>query len=153
MSMRASRLTPVATKRCRGCGRMLAVGYFKPQRRVCKRCLYERRDLSAERGSVRKYRMAHRAELNAKQAAKGRVFYAWMDSFKEKPCADCGERYPSYVMDWDHVRGKKLFNIALLKSQWSKRGTKRLFLREIKKCDLVCSNCHRERTHQKHLKR
>lgn len=26
---------------------------------------------------------------------------------KSQPCADCGVRYPPYVMDFDHVRGPK----------------------------------------------
>jgi hypothetical protein len=33
--------------------------------------------------------------------------------FKDKPCADCAESYPYYVMDFDHRPGtEKLFEIA-----------------------------------------
>ena len=59
-----------------------------------------------------------------------------------KPCMDCGEYYPYYVMDFDHVRGTKEFNIS--DAAYSV-GFQRL-IDEIVKCDLVCSNCHRERT-------
>lgn len=61
------------------------------------------------------------------------------------PCMDCGVSYPSYVMDFDHRDpGDKRDCIAKL----CNRGVswKRL-LDEIAKCDLVCANCHRERTH------
>ncbi len=62
---------------------------------------------------------------------------------KNKPCADCGKTFPPYVMDFDHRDpSKKLYlisRIARIKSV-SK------ILAEIEKCDLVCSNCHRERT-------
>lgn len=62
---------------------------------------------------------------------------------KAKPCADCGVQYPYYVMDFDHVRGTKLFNIGEGATNF---GQERL-LAEIEKCDVVCANCHRERTH------
>lgn len=58
-----------------------------------------------------------------------------------KPCADCGRIYPPYVMDFDHVRGVKAANISQMKSSLEDIAA------EIAKCDLVCANCHRERTH------
>lgn len=61
---------------------------------------------------------------------------------KNKPCKDCGHEFPSYVMDFDHVRGDKKFEIGL-----RGRGSSLEALREeIEKCDVVCSNCHRIRT-------
>jgi len=63
---------------------------------------------------------------------------------EENPCFDCGKFYPYYVMDFDHVKGKKKFEIAAA----TKRGYLiETILKEIKKCDLVCSNCHRIRTY------
>lgn len=62
--------------------------------------------------------------------------------FKEKnPCADCGNFYPYYVMQFDHVSDKK-FTVS---SQSASFGSKR-FMKELKKCDLVCANCHAIRT-------
>lgn len=63
---------------------------------------------------------------------------------KEFPCADCGKHYPYYVMDFDHREDKK-FSI----SQKAYFGARKQVLDEIKKCDVVCSNCHRERTYQR----
>lgn len=62
-------------------------------------------------------------------------------SLKEVPCKDCGNSYPYYVMDFDHVRGEKKFNI----SNGSRNSFNKL-KNEIEKCDVVCSNCHRVRT-------
>jgi hypothetical protein len=60
------------------------------------------------------------------------------------PCADCGVKYPYYVMDFDHIPGfKKVGNISDL----VKKGATKLLVEEIKKCELVCANCHRTRTH------
>lgn len=62
---------------------------------------------------------------------------------KEKPCVDCGRTYPTYVMDLDHVRGKKRLAVSRLVSRMVSEAALR---EEIAKCDVVCSNCHRERT-------
>jgi hypothetical protein len=71
---------------------------------------------------------------------------------KAKPCADCGMRYPPYVMDFDHREGEvKLFNV----SAWNVHRwvSVSMLLAEIAKCDLVCANCHRERTHQRRCRK
>ena len=71
----------------------------------------------------------------------------FMDFVKEEAgCHDCGEYYPSYVMDYDHVRGKKMFNIS--KARSGQRNFMAM-VREILKCEVVCANCHRERTHNR----
>lgn len=67
----------------------------------------------------------------------------YINSFKNKPCMDCGESYPYYVMDFDHRDpAEKEFNVSVLRRGWGKDR----ILAEIQKCDLVCANCHRERT-------
>jgi hypothetical protein len=56
------------------------------------------------------------------------------------------------VMDFDHREGeKKLSNVADL--NFHRRTSLRKLLAEIAKCDVVCANCHRERTHQRQLAR
>jgi hypothetical protein len=50
-------------------------------------------------------------------------------------------------MDFDHRPGeiKKLCINQMLASRSSKED----LLKEIEKCDIVCSNCHRIRTHER----
>ncbi len=69
---------------------------------------------------------------------------ALMREAKEAPCADCGIQYPPWVMQFDHVRGAKEFNLANAR----KIGLARIRA-EIEKCDVVCANCHAERTHSR----
>lgn len=69
---------------------------------------------------------------------------ALVKAFKEKPCTDCGVSYPYYVVDSDHVRGEKVGNISSMINR-----PLHILKAEIAKCDNVCSNCHRERTHQR----
>lgn len=64
---------------------------------------------------------------------------------KDVPCTDCGQRFPPFVMDFDHRDpSTKSFNVGaalgLMKSVEA-------ILVEIAKCDVVCANCHRIRTH------
>lgn len=63
--------------------------------------------------------------------------------FSEHPCADCGETDP-LVLEFDHL-GDKLFNIgeAMIDRRWED------ILNEIEKCEVVCANCHRRRTHRR----
>ncbi len=76
--------------------------------------------------------------------------YKYLRELKEKtPCADCKVHYPYYVMDFDHVRGQKQANVMELVPTLSKKKINE----EIAKCEIVCSNCHRERTHFRKIKK
>lgn len=72
----------------------------------------------------------------------------WFDDLKEGiPCVDCGGTFPPCVMDYHHIdEGQKVESLGRALSNWSKAR----LLEEIKKCELVCSNCHRIR-HNKRI--
>lgn len=73
---------------------------------------------------------------------------ALLVSLKNVPCTDCGENYPSYIMDFDHLDGNtKYQNVSALINSKGK------LLEEIKKCEIVCSNCHRERTFNRFMEK
>jgi len=67
-----------------------------------------------------------------------------MASLKEGiPCRDCGETFPVWVMHWDHLPGfAKVGEISSL----VQNRTRAVVLDELKKCELVCANCHVMRT-------
>ena len=71
---------------------------------------------------------------------------AWVQSLRDRPCTDCKQSFPVVCMDFDHVRGKKKFNIGKAFSR-----PKKAILKEIAKCEVVCSNCHRIRTYKRSL--
>src|SRR5690349_20946122 len=78
----------------------------------------------------------NRAFLVKRRAALSRL--------KAVPCMDCGGNFPPVAMDFDHVRGEKEFSIAACaKFSWAR------LMEEIGKCDVVCANCHRIRTHNR----
>lgn len=74
---------------------------------------------------------------------------SWIQELKSTtPCADCGKTFPYYVMDFDHIGDDKDKAISAgLNRGWSKARLQQ----EIDKCELVCANCHRQRTHERSL--
>lgn len=58
------------------------------------------------------------------------------------PCVDCGET-DIVVLEFDHVRGEKKYNIAMMIQRGLGLAT---IQNEIAKCDTRCANCHRRVT-------
>jgi hypothetical protein len=59
-------------------------------------------------------------------------------------CVDCGEKN-HVVLDFDHLKNKK-YNISrMIHDGFSWAAIKK----EIAKCEVVCANCHRIRTHNR----
>lgn len=70
---------------------------------------------------------------------------AWLDDIKAStPCSDCGNQYPAVCMDFDHVGDDKKKDVARMVGDGYSKSA---ILEEIEKCELVCANCHRIRTH------
>ena len=86
-------------------------------------------------------REARRAMVQSTNAKRKADYRALVDTEKDKPCADCRNKFPPECMDFDHVRGEKRYGIG-------KMGQMPLVsvMAEIAKCDVVCANCHRIRT-------
>ena len=104
-------------------------------------------------GSYKERRAAadvvYRRRLGMKERIPGDTSHnRWrslIDTLKSIPCMDCGGLFPPEAMDFDHVRGKKLFQIATSMGISLDR-----LEAELAKCDLVCANCHRIRTRKRH---
>lgn len=134
----------VATKRCPVCELDLDVGkFYKHKNRSdglqpqCKKCQGKYQN--------KNYKVSSKRRASIRQSAKTRrlahieVVTAYL---REHPCVDCGENDPE-VLEFDHVRGEKITEIAKLVSHgysWA------LIEAEIAKCDVRCANCHRRKT-------
>lgn len=59
-------------------------------------------------------------------------------------CVDCNIKYPFYVLDFDHRRGEKRFVLSKVYTTGINKVKE-----ELRKCDIVCANCHRIRTFSK----
>lgn len=108
--------------------------------------------------SLKKYAQPPTMDFNKNQKEKPRKRTAkekrevqeMLGTLKEKSgCIDCNNTFPFYILDFDHVYGKKVSNIGQMIDYFSIED----ILKEVSKCDIVCSNCHRERTYRrKHSK-
>lgn len=119
---------------CSVCGSDSELVKGKKQCKVCKARYQRKYYLKNKRYFIDK-------GLDQKQKIRSFIY-----SLKEKnPCVDCGVSYPYYVMDFDHKYDKN-FNVSQMTSRYGKEK----LLEEIAKCDIVCANCHRERTYSKY---
>src|SRR5687768_12621781 len=62
---------------------------------------------------------------------------------RARPCADCGRTFDPFVMEFDHRDAA--MKTAAVSRMLGHAGLARI-LDEAVKCDIVCANCHRERT-------
>jgi hypothetical protein len=138
------------TKRCPKCGFELALAAFAFRdatrtklQSYCRECQNE---AWREWYSVAENRDSHLALVSRRR--KGRIarHRALIKAAKAVPCGDCGVSYPYYVMDFDHVQEKQADVSRLIYL----KGTEAL-IREVSRCEVVCANCHRERTHRRGL--
>jgi len=76
-------------------------------------------------------------------------FKSFIDAEKSKPCVDCKIEFGPWVMQFDHRKPEdKKYTIADL---LNRMRSMKLIVEEISKCDVVCANCHAERTHRQRL--
>lgn len=106
------------------------------------------KDIIKRRLCHKRYYLRNKQLYKEKNKRRKRELINFVISFKQKPCVDCGVQYQHYVMDFDHTDTKtKTTNINRMINFHS--YSKEKILKEIKKCDLVCANCHRIRTYQR----
>ena len=135
------------TKRCAGCGLVKSVASFHKAaaradglQRLCRDCninlnkQWYRDHPEARVGRMDEYAKARRRELQR----------LTLEYLREHPCTDCGEADP-IVLDFDHLRDK----IADVSFMINRRRPWPVIQVEIKKCEVVCANCHRRRTAQR----
>jgi len=141
-------MTEPELRRCGRCSCFKPVAEFDTRSKggyqgYCRPChkVYKQENYRQNRDKFVRRALEHKARLQ--QIVR---------TAKDCPCKDCGERYPPYVMDFDHREGEtKLFNIADRGSRsWMSVAD---LENEIAKCDVVCANCHRERTHQRRCRK
>ncbi len=74
--------------------------------------------------------------------------HAWIKTkYENIPCIDCNGVFIFIAMDFDHrPEETKLFVISTFDSKAQTATNIAKVEKEIAKCDLVCSNCHRVRT-------
>jgi len=106
----------------------------------CKGCHRDRMQAKSQQ-----HYQSNKDYYRARNRKRAREIMAFIRGYKQDnpTCSDCGEDHPWWRLDFDHL-GEKTADVSRAGSRgWS---IKRV-MAEIAKCELVCSNCHRDRTH------
>lgn len=71
----------------------------------------------------------------------------WIYKYKQaKGCVVCGYNEDAVALDFDHLEpGHKLFSVGTRLSG----GSLRSLFAEIRKCQILCANCHRIKTYRR----
>ena len=104
----------------------------------------------------KKYREKNRQKIKEAGVVLRKRMRAVRDKAKSVPCQDCGGIFPPCCMDFDHREGEEKHRRLTHKENGYKKMptavgslSTKAFLLEIKKCDVVCANCHRIRTEKR----
>lgn len=116
--------------------------------REYNRTYYQRPDVKERRRKyVREYRKGATFQSSRKRKVLGFKFLSEMR--RAQPCMDCGQSFPTRCMDFDHRPGEtKKHQVASMVGLHKSFSTS-AFIAEMNKCDVVCANCHRIRTHER----
>lgn len=109
-------------------------------RSQCKACVAERSRLwrlehpGYATQYMREYIKKNYAQMKARMDAKRQEIAEWK---RERGCTVCGETEP-WVLDMHHLDPNEK------ESNPAQSATLKTFLKEVDKCVLLCSNCHRK---------
>lgn len=135
----------IVTKECTRCGYIKpATEFFTVKRNKdglqshCKEC---------QRAYIRDHYERNKQYYKDKSLGHHRPIADLIYTLRCGACTDCGRHYHPIVMEFDHRNpSEKSYNIAEMR-----RHSPETALAELAKCDVVCSNCHKLRTHQRYF--
>jgi hypothetical protein len=108
------------------------------------------KDIEKQRAAQRAYYDRNKGRV--KQVARDRrnLVRKLLQEYKQqRGCMDCKIMYPYWVLQFDHRPGEeKLGTIATMHTTHSFAEVEA----ELEKCDVVCANCHADRTHSRLVK-
>lgn len=111
------------------------------------------KDPEARRRYQRKYQRANPETYRLSVKRRDDKVRSLIWEAKARPCADCGVQYPPWVMDLDHLDPGDKSPKLRGDGRKGRMGSLPMaeLVREIAKCEVVCANCHRQRTYlQRH---
>ncbi len=110
----------------------------------CRYCRnwYDEEDFGVAKTTPEKIYRRHKCKTCYRETKKKlhRRNREWLDNYKRgHGCSLCDEHEPC-CLEFHHTAGDKKSNVSDLAA----RASKTHMLKEIQKCQLVCSNCHKK---------
>ena len=111
---------------------------------------YQNRCIECRKKTDKVFYDKNKKKIYAQKTERGKELLKWHRELKSKiPCTDCKKRFHPVAMQWDHLpQFEKGYAISVMVSDGF---SKESIMDEIKKCELVCANCHAVRTHKRFL--
>ena len=102
------------------------------------------KDTEKQKAAQRAYYERNKEQVQKTARDRRSLVVRYIQDIKQNtPCMDCDINYPYWVMEFDHRPDEiKLGTIAHMYKKVSFEEVKL----EIAKCDIVCANCHKDRT-------
>lgn len=94
------------------------------------------------------YYKSHREREIHRVRARQEETLRFLRELRRVPCSDCAGQFCPHQMNFDHRDPSvKSFGLTTARAMLASRED---LMREVAKCDVVCANCHRLRTRQRH---
>ena len=133
------------TKTCTKCGKNKPINEFVFRNKILEKrasrcCSCTREQINSHYSDNKDYYKpkAKKRKKILKEELERKIW----DYLLSHPCVDCGQNN-LVVLEFDHVRGTKKTEIAILLKNVVPWAT---IEEEITKCDVRCSNCHKIKT-------
>ena len=147
----------MATKTCSKCKQEKPMDEFSHQAggangfaSICKKCqaIYAKKWYQVNKAHVCQYQREWNSANPLKQKQYDKKRYAKkmrvINELRDVPCADCGKRYPTCVMDFHHPDGHIVGEKSIAQRVRSE-GNLQQTIKDAKKCIVLCAKCHRLR--------
>jgi hypothetical protein len=112
------------------------------------RIVYQAYCISCQRNYRQAHYRANREVYLKRKCERDQRIRRMAEKAEARPCADCGIQYQPWQMDFDHIEDNKVMRVAELVRR---KVSIRKLREEIAKCEVVCANCHRNRTHNRRM--
>lgn len=105
------------------------------------------KDIEQQRAAQLRYRNRNLEKVRATTRDRRNLIVKYAQAYKEeRGCADCKIMYPHWILEFDHLpEFTKVANVSMMIGNYSLDAVKD----EIAKCEVVCANCHRDRSHDR----
>src|SRR5690242_15313873 len=104
-------------------------------------------DPQKQKEAQRRYYERNKARVKDVARDRRNLVRKFLQEYKQsRGCMDCKIKYPYWILQFDHRPGEeKLGTLATMGTLVGLDKVKE----EVEKCDVVCANCHADRTHDR----